>query len=87
MKLHANRGHASAEQITQEWADSERGNPHLLDHVGGFLQRRERQRAVDRAPHVPIARTPSVSTFNEKLLIDPLFLDDAIALHNMDVSS
>ena len=44
-------------------------------------------RAFDEAPHVPIAGTSTVSTFNEKVQVDLLCLDDLILLRAMDMFS
>ena len=39
------------------------------------------------APHIPIARTTTVSAFNEKVQVDLVFLGDLIVAHAMDVFS
>ena len=45
------------------------------------------RRAFDKAPHAPIAGTPTASVSNEKLQADLLFPGDLIALRAMDVFS
>ena len=48
-------------------------------------------RSATRAKHlridVPVAGTPSIPTFNERLQMDPLFLGDMITWHITDVFS
>ena len=44
-------------------------------------------RAFDKAPHVPIAGTTTVSSFNKKVQVDLLLLDDPIVVYAMDVFS
>ena len=60
---------------------------HLANHVDEASERREVYRASDKARHVPIAGTSAVSTSNEKLQVDLLFLYDLIASHLMAVFS
>ena len=45
----------------------------------------EIRRAFDAAPAIPVAGTSKVSSFNEKVQVDLLFLGDLIALHVLDV--
>ena len=87
MKLHANWGHASASQLKRILVDSDGGMSHLVAHVDSVLGNCEVCRAFDKAPHLPIAGTSSVSCFNERVQVDLLFLDDIIAAHAMDVFS
>ena len=87
MKLHANWGHASASQLKRILVDSDSGMSHLVAHVDGVLDTCEVCRAFDKAPHLPIAGTSSVSCFNERVQVDLLFLDDILAAHAMDVFS
>ena len=53
--------------------------------MGEVLGRSEVRRASHKAPHVPIAATPAVSMFNERLHVDLLFPRDLIAQRVMDV--
>ena len=87
MKLHANWGHASANQLKRILVDSDSGMSHLVAHVDSVLENCEVCRAFDKAPHLPIAGTSSVSCFNERVQVDLLFLDDIIAARAMDVFS
>ena len=87
MKLHANWGHASANQLKRILVDSDGGMSHLVAHVDSVLENCEVCRAFDKAPHLPIAGTSSVSCFNERVQVDLLFLDDIIAAHAMDAFS
>ena len=87
MKLHANWGHASASQLKRILVDSDSGLSHLVAHVDSVLDTREVRRVSDKAPHLPIAGTSSVSCFNERVQADLLFLDDIIAARAMDVFS
>ena len=45
----------------------------------------EARRAFEKAPRLPVAWTSSASLFTEKVKVDPLLFDDAIALHATDV--
>ena len=45
--------------------------------------RREVSREADEAPRLPVAGTSVVSSFNEKVYVDLLFLDDVIALSDV----
>ena len=60
------------------------GLAHSADEVLGQC---EIGRACDKASHIPIASTSTVSTANEILQVDLSFLDDAIALRAMDAYS
>ena len=55
--------------------------------VDEVLARCEVCRAFEKWPHVPVAGTSTVATFNEKLQADFAFLGDVIALHVVDVCS
>ena len=57
---------------------------HLVARVDSVLENCEARRAFDKAPHLPVAGTSSVSCFNERVQVDLLFLDDIIAVHAMD---
>ena len=61
--------------------------PHLANRVNQVLETCDVCGAFDKAPHVPIAGTATVSAFNEKVQADLLFLDDLIVAHAMDVFS
>ena len=52
---------------------------HLRTCVDEVSEQRDICRAVDMAPHVPIAGAAAVSTFYEKLQADLLFPDDLFA--------
>ena len=59
----------------------------MVNFVDDVLDHCDVCRAFDEAPHVPVAGTHAVSMFNEKVHVDPLFLDDLIAVHAMDMFS
>ena len=65
--------------------DSNGENMHLVNYVNGVLERRSICRALENAPHVPIAGTSTVSTLNGELQVNMLFRQDTIALHTMGV--
>ena len=67
MKLRANWGHASASQLKRILVDSDGGMSHLVAHVDSVLETCEVCRAFDKAPHLPIAGTSSVSCFNKRV--------------------
>ena len=87
MKSHANWGHASATQLRRVLVDPDGGMSHLVNHVDKALETWGACRAFDKAPHIPIAGTTTVSAFNEKVQVDLLFLDDLIVVRAMDVFS
>ena len=58
---------------------------HLGNCVGEVLEQREVCRAFAKAPRVPVAGTSTVSTSTGKSQLDLLFLDDSIALRDIDV--
>ena len=60
---------------------------HLLTYVREVAQEREICRSFDEAPHVPFARTQTVSTFNKEPQAHLLFLEGIIGLRAMDVFS
>ena len=60
---------------------------HLVNHVDAASETCDVCWAFDKAPHIPIAGTSTVSAFNEKIQVDLLFLDDLIAVHGVDVFS
>ena len=72
-KLHANWGHASANQLKRELVDSDGGMSHLANRADEVLENCDVCRAFDKAPRVPIAGTSAVSMFNEKVQVDLLF--------------
>ena len=76
LKLHFNRGRASAQQIKRVLVDSEWGVLRLLQHADEVLEHRYVCQAFDRAPHVPIVGTSTVLMFNTALQVDLLFLGD-----------
>ena len=65
--------------------DSDGGSMHLGNCVGEVLEQREVCRAFAKAPRVPVAGTSTVSTSTGKSQLDLLFLDDSIALRDIDV--
>ena len=87
MKLHAFWGHASATQLERVLVDSAGGMSHLVNQVGQVPETCDVCRALDKAPHIPMAGTTTVSAFNEKVQVDFLFLGDLIVVHAMDVFS
>lgn len=87
MTLRVNWGHASAPQHRRVPADSGGGNKVLSDYADKALEQREACRALDEAPHSPLAGKSTVSTPNDKLRADLSFLDDLIALRAIDVFS
>ena len=86
IKLHANWGHASAQQVRRVLVDSVGEPIGLLGFVAEVLQHCDVRRAFGEAPHLPVAGTSPVSPFNEKPQLVLLFLDDAIALDALDIS-
>ena len=52
MKLHVNRGPASARQLKGVLVDSDADNEHLLNYADEVLGHCEAWRAFDKAPHV-----------------------------------
>ena len=65
MKLSVNRGNSAARQLKRALADSEGGDSRLVNYVDDVLERCEACRPFCEAPHVPIAGTSAVSTFND----------------------
>ena len=66
-KLHINWGHASATQIKRVLVDAEGDTQSLIRHVDDVAPLRDTCRAFEKAPHIPISGTSSVSMFNERL--------------------
>ena len=87
VKSHVNSGHASAQQLKRVLVDSGGGNMHMVKYVGAALGKRDACRPFGAAPHVPIAKSPTLPMFNGELQVDPLFLGDLIALRVIDVFS
>ena len=87
MKLHANWGHASEQQLKREVLDSAGNNAHLLTCLGEELAQCGFCQAFQSAARIPAAGASTVAIFNEKLPADLRFLDDIIALHVTDVFS
>ena len=73
--------------IKRVLVDAEGDTQSLIQHVGDVVSQRDASKEFEKAPHVPISGTSSVSMFNERLQMDLLFLDDIIALRIMDVFS
>ena len=87
MKSYVNRGHASAQQLKRELADSDWNNAHLRTCVGEEPAQCEVCQAFEKAPHFPAAGTSTAAMFHQNLNVDLLFLGDIIALHVMALSS
>ena len=85
MELHVNWGHASAQQLKQEFMDLDGNNAHLLTRVDGVLAQREVRQAFGKAPQIPVAEASTAAAFNKKLQVDVLPWGDVIASHVMDV--
>ena len=58
MKLHVNRGHASARQLKRISEGSAGDTRHLLTYAREVSGQCEVCRFFDKAPHVPIVRPP-----------------------------
>ena len=67
--------------------DAEGDTQALIQHVDEVASQCDTCKAFEKAPHIPIAGTSTVSMFNERLQMDLLFLDAIIALRIMDVFS
>ena len=83
MKFHVNWGHASAQQLKQEFMDLDGNHAHLLTRVDGVLAQREVRQTFGKALHVLVAGTSTVAKFHEKLEVDLQFSDGVIAPHAM----
>ena len=57
----------------------------LLTEADKVLGQCEVCRSFDTASHVPVAGTSTAFIIDEKTQVDPLFLDDILALRAMDV--
>ena len=84
-QLHVNSGHASARQPKRVLVDPDGDAMGLVMYVDEASGQCEICRASDRPPHIQIAGTSAVSTFNGKLEGGLSFLEDAIALRATDV--
>ena len=87
MKLHINWGRASATQITRVLVDTDGDTQPPIRHAGDVVSQRDTCKASEKAPHIPISGTSSVSMFSDRLQMDLLFLDVIITLRIMDVFS
>ena len=85
MKLHIIWGRASANKLKRVLAGSEECASHSVDFAGDILEQCDVCKAFDQAPHIAIAGTSAVSTFQEKVRVDLLFPDALIALRGMDM--
>ena len=81
MKLHINWGHASATQLKRVLVDAEGDTQSLIQYVDKVVSQCDTCKAFEKAPHIPISGTPTVSMFNEKAQVHPLFPAATIALH------
>ena len=79
MRLHANWGPASAQQLKRVLADSVGGNLHFANCENRVAEQCDDRRSFDTAPRAPSKGTSTVSMFNEKLQDDLWFLGDLIA--------
>ena len=79
--------HASAYQVLRILVGAEGANKPLLDFADEVVGPCEVRQAFDMAHHVPVAGASSASSFNEKLLVDPLLWDNVIAWNAIDLSS
>ena len=87
MKLHANWGHAPAQQLNGVLVDSDRELMGSINVAEESPQQREVCCAYDKAPRRPIAGASRASSFSEKPHADLLFSEDAIASRAMDMYS
>ena len=65
--------------------DSGGGNSHSANHVEEAPEHCRICRAIDKAPHVPIAANPAISAFYGEFEADLFFLADLDTLRAMDV--
>ena len=72
-KLHINWGHVSATQIKRVLVDAEGGAQCLMQHVDEVASQRDTCKAFEKAPHIPISGTSTVSTFDGRLHTGLLF--------------
>ena len=86
MELGTNRGHASADRPRRVLADSDGYTMGLANYLDETLEQCEICHALDKAHRIPIAGSSTVSALRGKLLLNLLYLDDAVALRAMDVS-
>ena len=84
-KLHINWGHFSATQSKRVLVDAKGDTQSSIQHVDDVVSQRDACKAFAKPPRIPISGTSSVSTFNERLQTDLLFLDDIVALRILDV--
>ena len=87
MRLHANWGHASAQQLKRGSAGSGGDNMHLLTCVDVVLEQCEVRMASAKTPDVPIAGASTPSMIPEKFQADLLFLGANVALRAAAVFS
>ena len=82
-----NWGHASPQQLKRTLAEADGKADGLIPLADDVVRECEICRAFDVAPAIPVAGTSSVSSFNERVQVDPPFSDDLIALHVPDLFS
>ena len=80
VKLRVSRGHVSARESRRVFVDLYAENVYLANYVNEVLWPCEVCRALDTAPHVPIAGTLAILMFSKKSQTDLLFLGDTIAI-------
>ena len=85
--VHANRAHASAHKLLRTLVGDGGANKRLLGLADEVAGQCEVCQAFDRAPHLPVAGTSSASSFNKRLHVGVLFLEDVAALCAMEVYS
>ena len=73
-ELHPNWGHASANHLKQISATAEGANERLLARADEVVNQREVCQALEKAPHLPVAGSSPVLTFDEKIQVDLPFL-------------
>ena len=87
IKLHVNRGHASAQQLKRVSAYSGGDNMYIRTYANEVAEQCEVFRSSAQTPHVPVAGPPTASMFSEKSKEDLLFSRKIIALRAADVFS
>ena len=84
-KLHASRGHASAQRLKRAPVDSDGNNMHLPTCVDEVLTQCDVCQAFEKAPDAPVARTSTVAASNANLRVGILVSGDIITLHVLGV--
>ena len=87
MEWRTNWGPELATQFERVSGGAEGDTPSLLQHVDEVVSKCDTCQAFEKALHIPITGTLTVSTLTERPQLDRPFLDDIIALRTMDVLS